>query len=295
MTVAKKKHKHKAKTVKVGGLNLAAPAPGRKLYVAYGSNLHRKKMAERCPNAKPVGSIILTECKLVFRGVADLQHDVDGQVPVGLWDIDEKDEEALDRYEGYPTFYGKYEIDIKGTEHKALIYLMVDREGVQPPSAWYASIIADGYRHFELDLSYLREAIKHSYESKTPSEQTIARRRRQRNSTNQAKLVAMPREVMEQRTDDRLKQQAEAALYHPIPEVTLLDYAEEAEQPIKTAPKPANGSTFKRMTIDDYRRESARREREREAELEARDPNLAPPGKWTRRNLFDDDFNNRSR
>jgi hypothetical protein len=288
MIVAKKKAKAKKNNgaVVVGGIHIDAPAPGRKLYVAYGSNLHRKKMAERCPQAKPVGNIVLTDCRLVFRGVADLEHAPGAQVPVGLWDISEKDELALDRYEGYPNFYGKYEIDIAGTDHKALIYLMVDREGVMPPSAWYASIIADGYRHFELDLSFLRNAIKHSYDAKNPSEQTLARRKRQRNSTNQSKLVQMPREVMEQRLDDRLKQKT--TLYHPVPEVTLLDYAESAEQAVKTEPKPANGSTFKAMTIDDYRKDSARRERERQEAVENRDPGLAAPGKWTRRNLFDD-------
>ena len=103
----------------------------------------------------------------------------------------------------------------------------------------------------------------------------------------------MPREVMEQRTDDRLKLQAEGTLYHPVPEETLLDYAEVAEQPIKIA--PANGSTFKRMTIDDYRKASARREREALEAIENRDPGLAAPGKWSRRNIFDMDFTNRSK
>jgi hypothetical protein len=271
MNVAKKKT---AKTILVGGVKIDAPGEGRKLYIAYGSNLHVKKMAERCPDAKQVDSIMLTDCRLVFRGVADLEYAPGEQVPVGVWDISAKDEVALDRYEGYPAFYGKYEMPINGTEHKALVYLMVDREGVMPPSAWYANIIADGYRHFDLDLAYLHAAVRHSFQQKNPSEQTRARRKRQINSTHQSRLVAMPREVMEKRLDDRLKQAQTALLYEAVPEVTLLDYAETAEEPVKREPRPANGATFKRMTIDDYRRESAERDRELYKEQQYRKRNM---------------------
>ena len=37
-------------------------------YVAYGSNLHLKDMKRRCPDACVVGSAILKNTMLVFRG-----------------------------------------------------------------------------------------------------------------------------------------------------------------------------------------------------------------------------------
>ena len=40
------------------------------LYLAYGSNLNKRQMANRCPNAKALENHILTGYKLEFRRVA---------------------------------------------------------------------------------------------------------------------------------------------------------------------------------------------------------------------------------
>lgn len=39
-----------------------------KYYVAYGSNLNREQMAHRCPDAKLVGTGVLSNYEMVFRG-----------------------------------------------------------------------------------------------------------------------------------------------------------------------------------------------------------------------------------
>ena len=39
-----------------------------KYYVAYGSNLNREQMAHRCPDAKLVGTGMLSNYEMVFRG-----------------------------------------------------------------------------------------------------------------------------------------------------------------------------------------------------------------------------------
>ena len=44
-----------------------------KLYFAYGSNLNLTQMANRCPQAKQLGSAYLPNWRLVFRGVADIE------------------------------------------------------------------------------------------------------------------------------------------------------------------------------------------------------------------------------
>lgn len=76
-----------------------------KLYVAYGSNLNLAQMARRCPDAKVVGIGTLKNYQLTFRGVATIEP-VDGaETPVGVWEITPRDELALDRYEGYPSYY----------------------------------------------------------------------------------------------------------------------------------------------------------------------------------------------
>ena len=43
-----------------------------KLYLAYGSNLNKRQMAVRCPDAKPVGAAMIYGWELCFRGVADI-------------------------------------------------------------------------------------------------------------------------------------------------------------------------------------------------------------------------------
>ncbi len=43
---------------------------GRK-YIAYGSNLNREQMAQRCPDAKVIGSGMLKDYELLFRGYTD--------------------------------------------------------------------------------------------------------------------------------------------------------------------------------------------------------------------------------
>ena len=40
----------------------------KKLYIAYGSNLNIKQMANRCPTAKVVGASMLKDWRLLFRG-----------------------------------------------------------------------------------------------------------------------------------------------------------------------------------------------------------------------------------
>ena len=75
------------------------------LYLAYGSNLNVKQMEIRCPRAKIMGSFLLPNYKLVFRGVADIEESEGDYCPVGLWKITRKCLGALDRYEGYPTLY----------------------------------------------------------------------------------------------------------------------------------------------------------------------------------------------
>ena len=72
-----------------------------KYYVAYGSNLNREQMAHRCPEAKLVGTGMLSNYEMVFRGnksnaVATVEPKKGMEVPVGIWEISENDEKYLD-------------------------------------------------------------------------------------------------------------------------------------------------------------------------------------------------------
>ena len=83
-----------------------------RLYIAYGSNLNLEQMGRRCPTAEVVGTAMLKDWRLRFRGgdhsaVATIERDKGFQVPVLVWRIQPRDEAALDRYEGFPFLYRK--------------------------------------------------------------------------------------------------------------------------------------------------------------------------------------------
>ena len=169
-----------------------------KLYVAYGSNLHKQSMRRRCPYSKPLGKFYLTDARLVFRGVADVEYSLGDKVPCALWSINRSDEHALDQYEGVSSgmYYKEEGIVLKfaGRPQNALIYLMRS-DGIYPPSEHYANIIRKGYQDFKLDESYLDAAIERAFLYKTPDEQTVERRERQLGTKKQARLVQMPEAV----------------------------------------------------------------------------------------------------
>ena len=105
----------------------------KRLYIAYGSNLNVRQMKTRCPNAKILGTAKMKGWELLFKGSKSgsyltIEKKENGIVPVVIWEVSESDEKALDRYEGYPTFY--YKKDIK-VQYKASEQAIAER---LPPS-----------------------------------------------------------------------------------------------------------------------------------------------------------------
>lgn len=140
-------------------------------YIAYGSNLNLPQMAFRCPTAEVAGKSELKGYELLFRGgrrgaVATVEPKDGGSVPVLLWKIREADEEALDRYEGYPHFYEKQmmEVELDGKPVSAMVYVMTPGHEFGIPSDYYADVIREGYETAGFDLQSLEDAIGHAYE-----------------------------------------------------------------------------------------------------------------------------------
>ena len=133
-----------------------------KLYVAYGSNLNMMQMGWRCPTASVVGTGKIIDYKLTFRRVATIEPCIKKEVPVAVWTIENSDEKALDRYEGYPHLYRKEMIDVEmdnGEKVKAMVYIMNYGEPAMPYKQYIDTIIK-GYEDVGLDPSYLIEAIE---------------------------------------------------------------------------------------------------------------------------------------
>lgn len=143
----------------------------KRLYVAYGSNLNLSQMEWRCPTAEVVGTAVLPDYELLFRGsgdsaVATVEPRKGASVPILLWDIRPMDEKALDRYEGYPRLYEKETVTVSmgGEEVEAMAYVMTP--GYEPglPDQRYHDVIAEGYRSAGFDLSVLEAAVQRSAE-----------------------------------------------------------------------------------------------------------------------------------
>lgn len=139
------------------------------LYIAYGSNLNLPQMAFRCPTAKVIGTSEIKDYELLFRGgrrgaVATVEPLKDSSVPVLLWKLKDHDLQALDHYEGYPSFYRKeiLPVELKGKAVPAMIYIMNDGHPFGAPSDYYLNTILEGYHSAGFDTDFLDRAVEKS-------------------------------------------------------------------------------------------------------------------------------------
>lgn len=143
-----------------------------KYYIAYGSNLNITQMRHRCPGALVVGTGYINDYQLLFKGsktgsYLTIEKAEGSKVPVAIWKVDEHHEKALDRYEGYPDFYYKKEIEIdfvsikrKLPHHsKAFVYIMHEDRKLGIPSSYYMQTCLEGYDSFGFDNRYLLKAF----------------------------------------------------------------------------------------------------------------------------------------
>lgn len=141
-------------------------------YIAYGSNLNLDQMAFRCPNSQSLCRGILRGWKLIFNVHADIIEtgNPEDTVPVLVWLIAKSDWKNLDRYEGYPIYYGKRVVKVElengdGEQVDCVVYVMAeDRKGVHPPYEDYFNCIEQGCKQNGIDVDYLYDAVEESYE-----------------------------------------------------------------------------------------------------------------------------------
>ncbi len=144
----------------------------KKLNIAYGSNLNLEQMSHRCLTAKVYGKGMLKDYRLLFKGSTEnayltIEPYKGGKVPVLIWELQPEDEEALDFYEGYPSFYYKEDLEVElesGEKVTAMIYIMTDkikdRIHINLPSRRYLNIVKDGYKAAGFDVAFIEEALK---------------------------------------------------------------------------------------------------------------------------------------
>ena len=139
------------------------------LYIAYGSNLNLPQMAYRCPTAEVVGASEIKNYELLFRGsrnnaVATVEPLQGSSVPVLLWKLKDRDLQALDHYEGYPSFYRKelLPVELNGKTTSAMVYIMNDGHPFGAPSDYYLNTILEGYHTSGFDTDFLERAVEKS-------------------------------------------------------------------------------------------------------------------------------------
>ena len=138
-----------------------------RLFAAYGAGLNRTEMAKHCPTAKLIGSAVLKNYRLSFRGskagaLATIEKARGGSVPTLLWEISPQDEAAIDRWIGVPELYRKATIKVRrdGILVDVLIYILNSGKPQNKPSAFYYSTLLEGYKAAGFDAKILKAAVR---------------------------------------------------------------------------------------------------------------------------------------
>jgi gamma-glutamylcyclotransferase len=130
-------------------------------YFAYATNLSRRQMAERCPEAKPLFTARLPHYKLIFvgwsrkwrGGIATIRGSK-GDVVIGaLYDISDRGLRLLDKYEDYPAGYDHLDVKVvteDGDYVEAVTYIRIDQAEETRPSPEYLAVIKEGYSDWRI-------------------------------------------------------------------------------------------------------------------------------------------------
>lgn len=126
-------------------------------YFAYGSNLSKKQIGERCPMARPVSAVTLHHYRLVFSGwsrkwrggVATIQPFRGEKVAGAIYELSEEDMKRLDSYQDCPAKYSRIKVGVNndfGELIEVVTYIRAQRAEEARPSQEYLAVIQQGYR-----------------------------------------------------------------------------------------------------------------------------------------------------
>jgi hypothetical protein len=143
-----------------------------KLYFAYGSNLCKKQMTDRCKDSKGLENYYLNDHKLCFcwnglgsnpDGVANVAEETGSKVPGVIFEISDDDEIVLNRREGFnltPKVYDKKNFKYK--DQNVLFYVLNRKcDPRKPKESYWRDKIYQGYKDHQLDTKYLKEALNY--------------------------------------------------------------------------------------------------------------------------------------
>ena len=130
-------------------------------YFAYGSNLNKNQMLERCPDSKPMFIATLPNYKLVFvgwsrqwrGGVISIKPLRGERVRGAIYEVSEQCIQRLDKLEGHPTDYARQKVTVFDEDSEpieAITYIKAGQFEETQPSKEYLAVIQQGYRDWRL-------------------------------------------------------------------------------------------------------------------------------------------------
>lgn len=136
------------------------------LYFAYGSNMNHKQMEKRCPGASFLRRAYLDDFEFVYDGYSRMRNGAVANIVTmkrsrvwgGLFEINEANLSALDRYESYPKSYQRDELNVRdedGKLYKAIVYFRNGRN-LGEPSEEYRKVILIGANDCDLPAEYVQ-------------------------------------------------------------------------------------------------------------------------------------------
>lgn len=148
-------------------------------YFAYGSNMNPEQIRERCPGHRVIGLARLDDFELSFplysnrwnSGVASVQMHHGGAVWGVLYELDDDDMAALDRFEGFQgpgdqhNVYDREPVNVElvrpddgSFPRRVRAHVYVARpSNASPPTRAYLDVVLSGARHHALPEDYVED------------------------------------------------------------------------------------------------------------------------------------------
>lgn len=137
-------------------------------YFAYGSNLHPMRLMERVPSATLVGVVELNNFRLTFHkkstdgsskcNLFESEKDTD-IVHGAIYEIDDRQKNALDDFEGKGSGYIDTQIKLSYQEREYLCFTYLAQQSYiidnLRPYNWYKEIVLLGATYLEFPRSYI--------------------------------------------------------------------------------------------------------------------------------------------
>jgi gamma-glutamylcyclotransferase (GGCT)/AIG2-like uncharacterized protein YtfP len=132
-----------------------------RLYFAFGANMDVEGMAQRCPQAQPLGTAELEHHRfaIVHPGYATVIPSRGSRVHGVLWKLGARDLAILDAYENLPLgLYGREERPVRheGRVRRAIVYFVHEPRPARARRGYLEDCVLPAARHWGLPAGYIR-------------------------------------------------------------------------------------------------------------------------------------------